>query len=118
MSEFMCLFRCTAAEQQGAMGTPEQAQQSMEAWLSWIRGLEAGGHLKDPGQPIAPSGKIVRGSPPVVTDGPFAEAKDIVFGFIVIEARDMAQAVDLIAACPMVEGGGSAEIRPIGMPGL
>lgn len=56
MSEFVFLFRATEAGQREAMGTPERAKQSMQAWLLWIRDLEAKGHLKDPGQPLAPSG--------------------------------------------------------------
>jgi hypothetical protein len=114
MSEFVFLFRASEEERREAMGTPERAQRSMGAWLAWIRDLEAKGHLKNPGQPLEPTGKVVRGNKKVVTDGPYAEAKDIVLGFIVVEARDMAEAVELSAACPMVEGGGSVEIRPVG----
>ena len=57
---------------------------------------------------------MVRGKNKVVTDGPYVEAKDLVLGFIIVEARDLAQAVELAAGCPMVEGGGgSVEIRPV-----
>lgn len=115
MSEFVFLFRATEAEQREAMGTPEAAQQSMQAWLDWMRDLEAKGHLKDPGRPLEVTGKVLRGKTKVVTDGPYAEAKDLVLGFTVIEARDLAQAVELATGCPMVEGGGgSVEIRPAG----
>ena len=113
MSEFVFLFRSTAAEQQEAMGTPERAQRSMQAWVAWIRDLEAKGNLKNPGQPLERSGKVVRGKD-TVTDGPFAEAKDMVLGFIVVEAGTLEQAVTLARACPMVVGGGgSVEIRPV-----
>ena len=113
MSEFVYLFRATEAEQREAMGTPEAAQKSMRGWLAWVRELEAGGHVKDPGQPLDRTGKLVRGSKKVVTDGPYAEAKDLVLGFMVIEARDLAQAVELASGCPMLEGSGSVEIRPV-----
>lgn len=113
MSEFVYLFRTTEAEQREAMGTPEAAQKSMQGWLAWVRELEAGGHVKDPGQPLDRTGKLVRGSRKVVTDGPYAEAKDLVLGFMVIEARDMAEAVELASGCPMLEGSGSVEIRPV-----
>jgi len=113
MSQFVFLFRSDAAGQREALGTPEQAQKSLEKWMAWIRDLEAKGHLKDPGQPLEPRGKLVRGHPPIVTDGPYAEAKDMVIGFIVIEARDLAQAVELAAGCPIVEGGGAVEVRPV-----
>jgi hypothetical protein len=113
MSEFVYLFRSTEEGAREAMGTPELAQRSMQAWLAWIRDLEANGHMKDPGQPLERTGKVVTGKQKVVTDGPYAEAKDLVIGFIVIEARDLAHAVELSTRCPIVEGGGSVEIRPV-----
>jgi hypothetical protein len=113
MSEFVYLFRIGEAEQREAMGTPERAQQSMQRWLLWMRELETNGHLKDRGQPLDRSGKVVRGKQKIVTDGPYAEAKDLVAGFIVVEAHDLAQAAELAGGCPMFEGGGSVEIRPV-----
>jgi hypothetical protein len=113
MSDFMFLFRAGEADRREAMGTPEQAQKSLQTWLAWIRELEAKGHLKNPGQPLNPGGKVVRGKKRVVTDGPYIEAKELVLGFIIVEARDLAQAVALSTGCPMLEGGGSVEVRPI-----
>ena len=113
MSEFVYLFRASEEARREAMGTPERAQQSLQAWLTWIRGLEAKGHLKNPGQPLERAGKLVRGKKKVVTDGPFAEAKDVVLGFMIIEARDLDQAVELSRGCPMLDGGGSVEVRPV-----
>jgi hypothetical protein len=118
MSDFVFLFRSTEADASQATATAERAQQSMQAWLAWIRRLEAGGHLKDPGQPLARTGKVVTGKNRLVVDGPFAEAKDIVLGFLVVEASDLAHAVRLAEDCPIVEGAGSVEIRPVAdMPG-
>src|SRR6058998_3272416 len=114
MSEFVYLFRASAAEQREAMGTPERAQRSMQAWLAWIRELETQGHLKNRGQPLDRTGRVVRGKKKVVTDGPYAEAKDLVLGFIIVETRDLSEAVELSKGCPIVEGGGSVEIRPVG----
>jgi hypothetical protein len=113
MSEFVLLFRTTQAEQQEHMGTPEIAQQSMEAWLAWVRDLETKGHLKDPGQPLDTAGKVVRKGGKVVTDGPYVESKDLLLGFMVIRAQDLAEAVQLSKSCPMLEGAGSVEVRPV-----
>jgi len=113
MSDFVYLFRASEAGRRQALGTPEQAQRSLQAWLAWIRELEAKGHLKNPGQPLEPSGRVVRGTKKTVTDGPYVEAKELVLGFIVVEARDLAQAVDLAKGCPMLEGDGSVEVRPV-----
>jgi len=111
MSEFVYFFRSTEQGRTDALGTPEQAQRSMERWLAWIRELETGGHLKQPGQPIESGGKVVRAE--VVTDGPFVEAKDLVLGFIVVEARDLGEAAELAKRCPIVQSGGSVEVRPV-----
>src|SRR5690606_20308087 len=102
MSEFVYLFRSTLDQQRQAMGTAEDAQKSMQAMLDWMRRLEGGGQRKSPGQPREMSGGVVRGQVRTVIDGPYAEATDIVLGFIVGEARDLDHAVELAADCPMV----------------
>jgi hypothetical protein len=58
-------------------------------------------------------GRVVRGKDKVVTDGPYVEAKDIVLGFIVVTAASLDEAVQLASGCPIVEGGGSVEVRPV-----
>src|SRR5690348_14320375 len=90
-SEFVFLFRSSEADYLEHMDTAELAQRSMLAWVAWIRDLEAKGSLKNPGQPLERSGKVVRAKGNV-TDGPFAEAKDLVLGFIVVEATDIEHA--------------------------
>lgn len=113
MSDFIYLFRSGDEAQREAMGTPEQAQKSMQKWLAWLHDLEAKGHVKDRGQPLDRTGKVVRGRQKVVTDGPYAEAKDLVAGYMIVQARDLAQAAELSVGCPLFEGGGSVEIRPV-----
>lgn len=113
MSDFIYLFRTTAEARRSAMGTPELAQQSMQRWLSWVRDLDTKGHLKNRGQPLENSGKMVRGNKKVVTDGPFAEVKDLVAGFMIVQASDIAQAAELAKGCPILEGDGAVEVRPV-----
>ena len=115
MSEFVLLFRIDPEGRRQAMGTPESAAKSMQVWLAWMRDLEAKGHLKNPGQPLDLGGKVVRGKQRTVTDGPFIEVKDLVAGFVVIEARDLAQAAEVATGCPILEGDGSVEVRPVGL---
>ena len=118
MSQFLYLYRMTESARHEAMGTPELAQQNMQRWMTWMQELDAKGHLKDRGQPLEMTGKVVRGRQKSVTDGPYAEAKDVLLGFIIIEARDLEQAVEISTGCPIVEGGGSVEIRPVGQLAL
>jgi len=108
MSEFTYLFRGRETSP-----SPEQMQKTMEKWVAWFKELGAKGHLKDPGHPLEHTGKVVTGKQKIVNDGPYAEAKDVVGGFILIEAEDLAQATELSKGCPILEVGGSVEVRPI-----
>jgi hypothetical protein len=85
----------------------------MEQWVAWFKELGAAGRLKEPGHPLDGVGKVVTGSQKVVKDGPYAEAKDVVGGFIVVEANDLAHATELSKGCPILDVGGSVEVRPV-----
>jgi hypothetical protein len=108
MSEFTFLYRG-----RDASASPEQMQKTIEKWLAWFKDLSAKGHIKNIGHPLEDTGKVVRGHQKTVTDGPFAEAKDVVGGFTLIEAHDLAEATELSKGCPILEVGGSVEVRPI-----
>ena len=108
MSEFLFLYR--AGER---APSPEQAQQQMQKWMTWMKQLGDQGHLKDPGQPLEKTGKVVKGSQKTITDGPYAETKDIVGGYTVVQAKDLDQAAELSKGCPIFEYGGMVEVRPV-----
>jgi hypothetical protein len=108
MGDFTFLYRGRAEND-----SAQQRQQHLTKWRAWFQQLGEGGHLKELGHPLDPAGMVVKGSGKTVTDGPFAEAKDIVGGFTIIEARDLAQAVELSKGCPILETGGSVEVRPV-----
>ena len=108
MSEFTYLFRG-----RDTTASPEQMQKTMEKWVAWFKELGAKGHLKEPGHPLEHTGKVVTGKQKIVNDGPFAETKDVVGGYIVVEAKDLLHAVELSKGCPILEAGGSVEVRPI-----
>jgi hypothetical protein len=114
MSEFLYLYR--GGERPS--GSPEQMQQQMQRWMTWMKELADKGHIKDPGHPLDPTGKLVTGKHKTVTDGPFAEAKDVIGGYTLVQATDVAQAVTLTAGCPIFDGGGSVEVRPIMKTGM
>ena len=108
MSEFTFLYR-------GGDGpvSPEQMQQTMQKWFAWFKELGENGHLRDRGHPLESVGRVVKGNQKIVTDGPYAEAKDLVGGFSLIEAKDLAHAVELSKRCPILATGGSVEVRPV-----
>jgi hypothetical protein len=113
MSEYILLYRTTAEAHNEAMGTPERAQKSMVKWRAWIGEMTEKGQLKNVGQPLERAGKVVGGKKKTVTDGPYAETKDVVGGFSVIEAKDLSEAAKIASGCPVLEGGGSVEVRPV-----
>jgi hypothetical protein len=108
MNEFVFLYRGGARDR-----SPEQMQQVMQKWMAWMKDLGAKGHLKDRGQPLERAGKLVQGKQKIVTDGPFAEAKDVVGGYTLIEAEDLSEAVELSKGCPIFEVEGAVEVRPV-----
>ena len=108
MTEFVFLYRGGARDR-----SPEQMQQMMQKWMAWMKDLGANGHLKDRGQPLERAGKLVQGRQKTVTDGPFAEAKDVVGGYTLIEAEDLSEAVELSKGCPIFEVEGAVEVRPV-----
>jgi hypothetical protein len=110
MSEFLYIYRIVPSAEKPS---PEVMQQRMQKWMTWMKGLEEKGQIKERGHPLEPQGKVVRGREKTVTDGPFAEAKDVVGGYSLIVARDAAEAAELAKGCPILEGGGSVEVRPI-----
>ena len=108
MTEFVFLYR---GGQSGR--SPEQAQQVMQKWMAWFKELADNGHVKDRGQPLERSGKLVSGKRRAVTDGPFAEAKDVVGGYTLIVAKDLNEAAELSKGCPIFEFDGQVEVRPV-----
>jgi hypothetical protein len=108
MAEFLYLYRG------GERGTtPAESDQIMQKWMNWFKELGASGNLKDGGQPLESEGKVVKGKTGPVTDGPYAEAKDLVGGYTLIEAPSLARAAELAQGCPILERQGVVEVRPI-----
>jgi hypothetical protein len=113
MNEYVYLYR--GGERPS--GSPEQLQQQMQKWMAWMKELGEKGHIKDPGHPLEQNGKLVKAKH-AVTDGPFAEAKDVIGGYTLVQARDLAHAAELTSGCPIFETGGSVEVRPIMKSGM
>ena len=111
MSEFLLLFRggegMAAAKQ-----SPETFQQHMKKWKVWMEGLGKEGKFIA-GQPLADEGSVISGSKKVVTDGPFAEGKELVGGYLMIKATNIQEAVAISKNCPIFEYNGTVEVREV-----
>jgi hypothetical protein len=112
MSEYVLLYRATPEARDAAM-TGERAKQSMARWQAWMKDLADKGQLKNRGMPLERPGRVVRGKKKMVTDGPFAESKEVIGGFSVVEAKDIDEAARIAEGCPILDGEGSVEVRPV-----
>jgi len=109
MSQFLYLYRATPSEV-----SPQVMQERMKVWMAWMNDLEQKGHIVNRGQPLpSTGGAVVRDSKGTFSDGPYAETKDVVIGYTLIEAKDLAEARKLSTGCPILQGGGLVEVRPI-----
>jgi hypothetical protein len=108
MSEFAMLYRG-----RDLSGSPEQVQKHLDKWYVWFKEMTAKGQIKDPGHPLEDGGQVIKGKQKTIHDGPYAEAKDIVAGFTLIEAPTLEAAVEISKGCPILDVGGSVEVRPL-----
>jgi hypothetical protein len=110
MDKFMFIF-------QGGQGmsnpSAEEMQAQMGKWMAWIEKLNKTGQYIS-GEPLLPGGKLVSGrNGSSVTDGPYTEGKEVVGGYFVITARDLNDAVNISKECPVLEVGGTVQVRQV-----
>src|SRR3984957_1547449 len=78
--------------------SPTEMQQHLNKWHGWVATLmKDRRHLAS--QPLENRGKAVRGAERIVTDGPFAESKDLVTGSLILEALSLDEASELARDC-------------------
>jgi hypothetical protein len=109
MAKFMYLFRSNPTAYQSM--SPEQMQQTMKKWMDWKDTLQKNGHINQLGERLDGMGKVIRGKAKAVTDGPYVEVKDFIQGYMLVEATDIDQAVELSKGCPILDSDGTVEIR-------
>jgi hypothetical protein len=109
MSEYLYLFR---GGNDMSKLSPAELQANMKKWGGWMENLARQGKLTG-GQPLKREGKVMRGSQKTVTDGPFAEAKDLVGGYLIVKAENLDEATELARGCPIFDVEGTVEVRPI-----
>ncbi|WOK08338.1 YciI family protein [Imperialibacter roseus] len=109
MKEFVLIFRldCKAIEKHTA---PDEIQSHLNHWQDWFRSLAADDRLARPVQHWEPKGKVVQAGNHVVT-GPYSAANEPIVGLIIIKASDYQEALCVASTCPVLEFGGSIEIR-------
>ncbi len=94
--------------------TPEQTGEEMKLWEAYgaetvEKGVFVAAEQLDP-TTAAKTVRGGRGEEPIVTDGPFAETKEQVGGFYLLECGDIDEAVEWAKKVPLLEG--AVEVRP------
>ncbi|HET6407644.1 MAG TPA: YciI family protein [Chthoniobacteraceae bacterium] len=109
-SEYLLLLRGTHWNQDLS---PEETQKIMGRMMGWVEQLTREGTIKA-AQPLENEGRTVAGrNGHVGTDGPFAESKEAVGGYIIVQAGSIDEAVQIAKQCPVVPYGTVIEVRPI-----
>ena len=103
--KYLCMYRGVPSQDKPS---PAQMQEMFAAFNRWKEKFKI--NILDIGSKLKPSGKVITASG--VTDGPYAEAKEIVAGFMIIAADDYEGAVAVVKAMPgMQTPGACVEIR-------
>lgn len=100
------------AEKMKGMG-PADYEAMSQGYRAWLEAMTQRGSLRATGNwpPVIATVRVEQGET-MVTDGPFAEAREGVGGFCVIEARDLEEATALAAGLPSAARG-AIEVRPL-----
>ena len=87
-----------------------------QAWAGYTNELVASGKIRG-GERLRPAASAttvrITGSNRLLSDGPFAETKEQLGGFFLVEAKDLDEAVELASKMPHLQDGGAVEVRPI-----
>lgn len=109
------LLLCCAEEKKLAAMSKSECEALMDETSAYCEALHKSGHLivAEPLEPVEMAATVrVRNGKVSVTDGPFAETKEQIGGFFLINARDLNEAIQVASKFPSVRLG-SIEVRPV-----
>ena len=103
-------------EQKNMSMSQDAMGKKLEEWFKYTDELRESGILLDGSalQPTMSATTVRVGNPaPLATDGPFAETKEQLGGFYMVDAPDLDDAIGWAGKMPHIADGGTVEIRPI-----
>src|SRR5262249_34355136 len=105
MAQFMLIL--TERPDEYKNYSPEQLQALLEKYMAWTQRIAAGGNLVGGHKLMEEGGKLVsrKGDRVITTDGPYAEAKEVVGGYFIIRAADYGEAAQIASTCPAADFG-------------
>jgi len=111
MDEYLLLMRLDLLTK-AAQPSPEQMQVYMKQYQDWVGGIAAQNKFGG-GTGLSTEGKVLKANN-VMTDGPYAEIKESIAGFIIVKADSFDEAAAMARACPILAGeGNSVEVRKV-----
>ena len=84
----------------------------MKPWQDWMGSIAAQNKMASTGNRLGTAGKVVTKNN-VVIDGPYAEIKESIGGYIIVKADSLEEATELAKNCPILNIGGNVEVRPV-----
>jgi hypothetical protein len=92
--------------------SPEEMQKVAGEWMAWFNRLtEQGTALA--GSPLEPQGKVISSKNGRLVDGPFAESKEAIGGYFLLQVKTFEEAVAIAKGCPGLPFGAVVEVRPV-----
>ncbi len=110
MVKFMLIFR--GGNTHIATANSQAAMDIIKIWDKWMQGLAEKGILAG-GDALQLTGKHVKGAKKHVLEGPYAEGNELFGGYLIVNAKDIDDAVEISKGCPILNEDGSVEVRPI-----
>lgn len=109
-NEYMLLFRGTDWSKHLS---PEEMQTVASQWMAWFKRLTDEG-VAIAGNPLDDEGKVVSGrNGKTISDGPFAESKEAIGGYFLLQVNSLDEAVAIAKQCPGLPHGAVIEVRHI-----
>jgi hypothetical protein len=108
-SEIMLLFRGTDWHKNMS---PEEMQAAAGRFMAWFEHLKATGKAKA-GQPLQNVGRVISKNGRSISDGPYAESKEAIGGYFILNVTDLDEAVEIAKQCPGLDLGLKVEVRPL-----
>jgi len=110
------LLMCCFNEERWAKIPESQREKIMREYGDWDQSIVKSGHFRASGQLQSTSASTTirhENGKPVITDGPFAETKEQLGGYHLVECRDLDEALSIAARIPTLPFGGVIEVRPL-----
>lgn len=105
----MMIFRNEKMD--GEKPSEEQMQMVLQQWQTWITGIAKQGKYSGTNR-LLPEGKTIKPGK-IITDGPYAEAREMIGGYLIVKANSLDEAIEIAQSCPGLLYGGNVEVRMV-----